>query len=40
VTLTMSTIISDPDAVVQFGFGRTDETTWIDTVSLRPAPAF
>ncbi len=40
VTIRIIAPDSDPNAVLEFGLGRTDETTWIDTVSLRPAPAF
>jgi hypothetical protein len=40
VALRVTTINTDPNAILEIGVGRTDETTWIDTVSLRPAPAF
>ena len=40
VSLQITVPDTDPNAILEFGLGRTDETTWIDTVSLRPAPAF
>jgi hypothetical protein len=40
VTLTLTTTSSDPDTVLQFGFGAADDTVWMDTLSLRPAPPF
>jgi hypothetical protein len=40
IALRITSTNTDPDAILEFGVGRTDETTWIDTVSLRPAPAF
>ena len=36
----ITTVDTDPNAVLEIQLGSTDETTWIDTVSLRPAPAF
>jgi hypothetical protein len=39
-TFPVTTVATDPDAVLEIQFGRSDDTTWIDTVSFRPTPLF
>jgi hypothetical protein len=40
LSFSFPTPVTDPNAVLEIQLGRSTATTWIDTVSFRPTPAF